>query len=100
VAYITPQISSLEKALAVANAKLEREYLMRRTAELAQDDAENRSRELEATLNNMEENYDRVSEEIVFQEEEMEDLNNEWARKESDFWHQLDEMKEESNVVY
>ena len=71
---MTPQLSSLEKALADAKAELSKEREMRRSAELAQDEAEAKARELEGTVTKLREENDDAIEQLAFREEELEEV--------------------------
>merc|ERR1712071_27723 len=71
---LTPQLSSLEKALAKANSRYEKESELRRRAELDQDEAEAKARASEGTIDALKEESDKAFQELAFKEEEMEEL--------------------------
>jgi len=74
---INPQLSSLEIALTEAKKKLESERVIRRQAELAQDEAEAKARETEGALEALHSELDSLHEQTAFQEEETEELRME-----------------------
>jgi Microtubule binding len=70
---ISPQLASLEVALSNARRKLKEEQSLRRTAEQAQDDADQKIRTLEQTIVSLKEECDDVHEELAFKESELEE---------------------------
>jgi kinesin family protein C2/C3 len=71
---INPQLSQLETALSDTKRKLDTESTARRQAELAQDEAEARAREFEASLDTTKAENDQVHEQLAFREEEVEEM--------------------------
>ena len=71
---LTPQLASLEKALAKANARLEQESELRRRAELDQDEAEAKARASEGTIDALKEESDKAFQELAFKEDELDEL--------------------------
>jgi chromosome segregation ATPase len=70
---ISPQLSSLEVALSNSRHKLKEEQSLRRLAEQAQDDADQKIRTLEQTILSLREECDDVHEELAFKESELEE---------------------------
>ena len=71
---LNPQLSQLERALSDTKRKLDAESTSRRQAELAQDEAEARAREAEGSLEGLRAESDTVHEQLVFREEEVEEM--------------------------
>eukprot|EP00562_Extubocellulus_spinifer_P020182 CAMPEP_0178588094 /NCGR_PEP_ID=MMETSP0697-20121206/26830_1 /TAXON_ID=265572 /ORGANISM="Extubocellulus spinifer, Strain CCMP396" /LENGTH=1481 /DNA_ID=CAMNT_0020224381 /DNA_START=164 /DNA_END=4609 /DNA_ORIENTATION=+ len=90
---ITPQLSSLEKALSDAKAELSSEREQRRGAELAQDEAEARAREAEGTVAKLREECDDAIEQLAFREEELEEVKLELEVEKERFAAELDEAR-------
>lgn len=90
---MTPQLSSLEKALADAKAELSKEREMRRSAELAQDEAEAKARELEGTVTKLREENDDAIEQLAFREEELEEVRLELEVERERYEAELEEAR-------
>ena len=90
---MTPQLSSLEKALSDAKAELSKEREMRRSAELAQDEAEAKARELEGTVTKLREENDDAIEQLAFREEELEEVRLELEVERERYEAELEEAR-------
>ena len=93
---MAPQLSSLEKALSDANADLSKEREMRRSAELAQDEAEAKARELEGTVTKLREENDDAIEQLAFREEELEECRLELEVERDRYEAELEEARNDS----
>merc|ERR1719223_2596523 len=71
---LNPQLSSLETNLSETKKKHDAESALRRQSELAQDEAEARAREAEASLEALRSENDDVHEQSAFREEEVEEM--------------------------
>ena len=90
---MAPQLSSLEKALSDAKAELSKEREMRRSAELAQDEAEAKAREMEGTVTKLREENDDAIEQLAFREEELEEVRLELEVERERYEAELEEAR-------
>jgi kinesin family protein C2/C3 len=88
-----PQISSLEVTLTEARQKLEQEQKARRAAEQAQDEADQRYRELEQTLAQVREENDLVHEELAFKENELDEAKMELEVEKEQLLNELNSVR-------
>jgi len=96
---VTPQLTSIEQALSVARSKLERESASRRKAELAQDEAEARARQLEGAIGALREECDSLHEELAFKEGEMEEAKIELEVANESHRQEVEDLKSEIEAL-
>lgn len=92
---VTPQLSSLERALAKANEALSQETENRRRAETRQDEAEARARAADGTIERLRDENDRALQEVAFKDDEMEELRVMMEVDKETHQGQLNELREE-----
>lgn len=107
LANVTPQLNSFESKLSSVTSQLKQESQRRIQAEMACEDAENKMREVEGTLASVrsselrkikDENED-LMERLAFIEGEVEDYRNELETERERHRGELEEMKEDLDVV-
>jgi chromosome segregation ATPase len=95
---IGPQLTSLEKAHADVRAKLQMEQKLRRQAEMAQDEAEDRCRELEGSLAVLREDCDTAHEELAFKDSELEETRLELEVERERHREEMQELRSDLSV--
>lgn len=71
---LNPQLSSLERALQETKQKLETEISLRRDAEVLAEDFQSKFREMEGSVERLTNENEELREQLVFREEEVEEM--------------------------
>lgn len=83
----------MESALTSSRQKLKEEQKLRRAAEQAQDEADQRLREMEQSLQTLREECDDVHEELAFKENEVEETRLELEVEKQQLENELDKLR-------
>jgi hypothetical protein len=85
----------LESALSASRAKLKEEQALRRAAEQAQDDADQRLRAMEQSLQTLRDECDDVHEELAFKENELEETRLELEVEKQQLENELQTLRQQ-----
>lgn len=94
---LNPQLSSLEKALQETKQKLETEASLRRDAELLAEDLQSKTREVEGSLEKLNAENEELREQLVFREEEVEEMRLELEVEKERHSVELEELAAQLN---
>ena len=95
---ISPQLASLEKSHADLRAKLQMEQTLRRQAEMSQDEAEAKCRELEGTILALRDDCDAAHEELAFKDSELEETRLELEVERERYRVEMEELRSDLSV--